>query len=141
MVPKKLSNRMVRKKYSMQIINKRKSDDMASSNLINKLSNINNNNKKTQIPAYLEYSCQNKNIFLRNKVLNNENKDFNDNNIIHNHNHETSTKKDKNYYLNLLNKIYLDDSHLSNDHNEIKKETSIKITKKLMKKKTLISQN
>ena len=65
-----------------------------------------------------------------NKVLNNEDKDTIDNN--NTNNHKIPIKKDKNYYLNLLNEIYLNDSHLSNTNNE----TSIKISKKLMKKKT-----
>ena len=135
MVPKKLTNKMLHKKYSMQIINKCKSDDISSINLINKLSNI-NNNKISKMPVNFRYSCQNKNMFLSNKALNNENKDCDNNYFTHNYNNETSTKKDKDYYLNLLNEIYLNDSHLSNNHNEIKKESSNKISKKIVKKKT-----
>jgi len=129
MIPKKFSTKMYQRKYTSQIINKRKSDDISNINFINKLSNI-NNNKISKIPVHFRYSCQNENTFLKNKFLNRENKDCNDNNNINNN--EISTKKDKNYYLNLLNDIYLNDSHLSNNNNE----TYNKVSKKMMKKKT-----
>ena len=131
MTSKKFSSKMLQRKYASQLINKRKSDDILASNFVNKLSSI-NNNKISKIPSNLRYSCQNKNLFLKNKALNNEDKDTIDNN--NTNNHKIPIKKDKNYYLNLLNEIYLNDSHLSNINSN--NETCIKASKKLMKKKT-----
>ena len=129
MNPKNFSSKMLQRKYTSQIINKRKSDDISSSNFINKLSSI-NNNLISKIPSQFRYSCQNNNIFSKSKFLKAENKDCKDNN--NNNKNEISTKRDKNYYLNLLNEIYLNDSHLPNKNNE----TGIKVSKKMMKKKT-----
>ena len=129
MNPKNFSSKMLQRKYTSQIINKRKSDGISSSNFINKLSSINNNLIR-KIPSQFRYSCQNNNIFSKSKFLKAENKDCKDNN--NNNKNEISTKRDKNYYLNLLNEIYLNDSHLPNKNNE----TGIKVSKKMMKKKT-----
>ena len=129
MNPKNFSSKMLQRKYTSQIINKRKSDDISSSNFINKLSSI-NNNLISKIPSQFRYSCQNNNIFSKSKFLTAENKDCKDNN--NNNKNEISSKRDKNYYLNLLNEIYLNDSHLPNKNNE----TGIKVSKKMMKKKT-----
>ena len=129
MNPKNFSSKMLQRKYTSQIINKRKSDGISSSNFINKLSSI-NNNLISKIPSQFRYSCQNNNIFSKSKFLKAENKDCKDNN--NNNKNEISTKRDKNYYLNLLNEIYLNDSHLPNKNNE----TGIKVSKKMMKKKT-----
>lgn len=128
MVPKRLNSNMINKKFSNLIFDKRKSDEISNSNIIN--------NKIGKMPVQFRYSCQSKNIFFKNKILNNENKDYNDINNTNTNKYGNPLKKDKKYYLNLLNEIYLNDSHLSNDNNEIKKETSIKMTKKIFKKKT-----
>jgi hypothetical protein len=132
MLSKRLSGKIFLKKYTMQIIDKTKTDNISNTNF-NK--NNNNNNKRiSKIPVHFRYSCQDKRMFLKNKFINNENKDCNDNNTTNKN--EFSTKKDKNYYLKILDEIYLNDSHYSNDNNKIKKESSIKESKKILRKKT-----
>jgi hypothetical protein len=132
MISKKLSGKIFQKKNSMPISDKMKNDDISNSNY-NKISN-NNSKKISKIPVYLRYSFQDKRMLLKNKFLNNENKDCNDNNNINKN--EISQKKDKNYYLKLLNEIYMNDSHYSNNNKEMKKEESIKVSKKIVRKKT-----
>ena len=132
MISKKLPGKIAQKKYSMPIIDKMKNDDILSTNY-NKINN-NNNKRISKIPVNIRYSFQDKRMLLKNKFLNNENKDCNDNNNINKN--EISQKKDKNYYLKLLNEIYMNDSHYSNNNKEMKKEESIKVSKKIVRKKT-----
>ena len=83
---------MLQRKYTSQIINKRKSDDISSANFINKLSRI-NNKLISKIPKKFRYSCQNNHIFSKSKFLKPENKDYNDNNNNNNNKNEISTQK------------------------------------------------
>ena len=71
------------------------------------------NSKINKAPLNHRLSLQNLNIFRFSKISKSPNsKNHKDNTI----------KKDKNYYLNILNEIYLNDSHLSNANKIIKFE-------------------
>jgi hypothetical protein len=134
--PKKLSDKRMFLQYKINI-EKIKSEDMNSFNFKNTL-----NNKSNKIPSNIRSTYQGK-ILLSNIFNSN-----NGNNInfgkkdITNTNREKSIKKDKNYYLNILNDIYLNESHLSNKKAS-KKQNSInskndfnKVNKNFVKKKT-----
>ena len=86
-------------------IDKRKSDELNFINSTNKSRNS-QNNKLNKIPFNIRSSYQEKRLIPNINIENNVNKDNKDK--------EAPAKKDKNYYLNLLNNIYLNDSHFSN---------------------------
>jgi hypothetical protein len=97
---------------------KRKSDGVAGNLFLNKFKG-NHNNKANKIPINHRLSIQDSNMFAFSKFINN----------IKSYNNEKPKKKDKDYYLNLLNNIYSNESHLSNNNviknNNKKKECNI----------------
>ena len=92
---------------------KRKSDGIVEHLFLNKIKG-NQNNKAIKILNNHRLSTQNANILTFSKLINNIKPD----------NNEKPKKKDKDYYLKLLNNIYLNDSHLSNNNVIKKKETN-----------------
>ena len=111
-IPRKYSDKIIFLTNQINI-EKRKSDKLNFISSINKSRNI-QSNKLNKIPYNIRSSYQEKSLIpnltfgtIENSI-NNDNKDNKDKNI------EASVKKDKNYYLNLLNDIYLNDSHYSN---------------------------
>lgn len=118
-------NKFSKKQKTMQIknnIDKRKSDDICFNNFLN---NFKTSHKMSEIPVDHRLSYQDKNILISSLMKQNANND------------EKAVVKDKNYYLNFLNNVYLNDSHLTNQ-NVIKKnlKESSGILKTLQKKKT-----
>ena len=104
---------------------KRKSDGLAGNLFLNKFKGS-HNNKVNKIPINHRMSIQDANMFTFSKLISNIKPD----------NNEKPKKKDKDYYLKLLNKIYSNDSHLSNN-NVIKNNTKKKegnINKKFERK-------
>jgi len=134
--PKRFSD----KRMILQIVNnkvKRKIDRMSSVNLKSTLSNKPNKKSLNIISTYQgKYLIPT--IFKGNKENN-----INSGKNITNTNRKLSVKRDKNYYLNLLNDIYLNDSHLSNNNFSKKSNNilnnnndSIKVNKNFIKKQT-----
>ena len=104
---------------------KRKSDGVAGNLFLNKFKGS-HNNKVNKIPIYHRLSIQDANMITFSKLVNN----------IKSANNEEPKKKDKDYYLKLLNNIYSSESHLSNN-NVIKNNTKKKecnIIKKVERK-------
>lgn len=121
----KSSKKISQNKVPKYNIDKRKSDGIAGKLFLNKFKG-NQNNKVNKIPINHRMSIQDANMFAFSKLINN----------IKTENNEKPKKKDKDYYLNLLNNIYSNDSHLSNK-NVIKnnnKKKEINIIKKYEKK-------
>ena len=100
-------------------INKRKSDVINFINSTTKSRNV-QNNKLNKIPINIRSSYQENQLYskinLRNieNNINNDNKNNKDKDKDKGTPTPTPDKKDKNYYLNLLSDIYLNDSHYSN---------------------------
>ena len=136
--PKKLSDKRMFLQYKINI-EKIKSEDMNSFNFKNTL-----NNKSNKIPSNIRSTYQGKVLISNIFNNNNENNTNFNKKVITNTNREKPIKKDKNYYLNLLDEIYLNETHLSNK-NALKKQNSInnstkndfnKVNKNFMKKQT-----
>ena len=132
--PRKTSNEIIKKQYTMHPnynVNKRKSDDLCFHNFINKL-RFSQKYKNNKIPINHRLSYEDKNILISSFVLQNINNNNNNNN------NNDNKVRDKKKLLNLLNDIYINDSHLSNNKNIIKnnlKESS-SFLNMLEKKKT-----
>lgn len=136
--PKKCSDKRMFLQYKKNTF-KRKSEDMNSINFKSPVSNQSN-----KIPLNIRSTYQGK-ILISNIINSNNEKNINcDKKDITNTNREKPIKKDKNYYLNLLNDIYLNDSHLSNKNGSKRKNTImndnnndiIKVNKNFIKKQT-----
>ena len=110
--PKKYSDkRMILQNQSH--INKKQSADL---NLINSVYKSRNtqNNKLNKIPFNIRSTYQEKLLNPNLNFGNIESSNISGNKVIKVKDKGTPVKKDKNYYLNLLNDIYLNDSHYSN---------------------------
>ena len=110
--PKKYSDkRMILQNQSH--INKKQSADL---NLINSVYKSRNtqNNKLNKIPFNIRSTYQEKSLNPNLNFGNIESSNISGNKVIKVKDKGTPVKKDKNYYLNLLNDIYLNDSHYSN---------------------------
>jgi hypothetical protein len=114
----KSSRKIFQNKIPKYNEDKRKSDGIAENVFLNKIKG-NHNNKLNKIPVNHRLSIQDSNMFAFSKFINN----------IKSYNNEKPKKKDKDYYLNLLNNIYSNESHLSNNNviknNNKKKECNI----------------
>ena len=97
-------------------VDKRKSDDICFNNFLNKFKDS-QKYKFKNIPINHRMSYENKQFIISNLIKDNNEKAY---------------TRDKNYYINLLNNIYMNDSHLSNK-NFFKSQN---MKKKIEKKKT-----
>ena len=100
------SNKLIQYKFSNNNVNKdkRRSDEIDPIIFSNRFKEV-DNSKINQIPKNHRLSVQNSNMFLFSKISKNpDNKNY----------HGKPRKKDKNYYINLLNELYLNDTHLTN---------------------------
>ena len=130
LIPGQNQDKILKKQFTIQSkvnLDKRRSDDLNFYNFLNKFKHI-QKDKINKIPINHRFSVQNKNALISNLLLN----------INNNINNDQTPKKDKNYYLNLLNDLYINDSHLSNK-NIVKKnmKDTSNVIKKLEKKKSL----
>jgi hypothetical protein len=101
----KSSRKLLKYKISNNIAykDKRRSSEMNINNYLNKFKK-NQKSKLNKIPMDQRLSLQNLNNINFSQILKNKNNKI-----------ETlPQKRDKNYYLNLINEIYLSDTHLSN---------------------------
>ena len=100
-------SKSTKKVYSKQFTNKsnnnfkRKSDDMTFNHFFNQYKKT-QRDKINKIPIKHRLSLQNKNLLISRFMLQNA------------YNEEKNEVKDKSYYLNYVNNIYLNDSHLTN---------------------------
>lgn len=100
-------SKSTKKVYSKQITNKsnnnvkRKSDDMCFNHFFNQYKKS-QRDKINKIPIKHRLSLQNKNLLISRFMLQNA------------YNEEKNEARDKSYYLNYVNNIYLNDSHLTN---------------------------
>ena len=99
----KSSRKIIQNKIPKYNVDKRKSDGIAENVFLNK-NKGNHSNKLNKIPINHRLSIQDSNKFAFSKLISNLKPDTN----------EKPKKKDKEYYLQLLNNIYSNDSHLSN---------------------------
>lgn len=108
------SKKLFQYKFTNNNVNedKRKSNEINPNIFSSRFKEL-HNSKINKAPINHRLSLQNLNIFTFSKLSKSPNsKNHKDNTI----------KKDKNYYLNILNEIYLNDSHLSNTNKIIKFE-------------------
>ena len=125
-------NKSLKKQFTIQGKNnsdKRRSDDICFNNFLNNFKN-NQKDKISKIPVDHRMSYQDKEGIITPFMKQNINSD------------EKSVLRDNNYYLNFVNNVYQNDSHLSNN-NVIKnnsKETS-HMLKNFIKKKSYNFQN
>ena len=123
LIPEQNQDNFLKKQFTIKSkgnVDKRKSDDINFNNFLNKFKHT-QKDKINKIPINHRFSLQGKNALISNLLFN-----------INNNNNEQTPKKDKNYYLNLLNDLYINDSHLSNNKNILKK--SMKDTSNVIKK-------
>ncbi len=130
------SKQAIKKQYTIQThnnANKRKSDDIHFYNFLSKFKH-NQKYKINKIPINHRFSFEDKDTFMSNLLQN-----LNDNNKNKNMNKNKNklVKRDSKYYVNLVNGIYSNDSHLSNK-NVVKNSCSPMniMLKKIEKKKT-----
>ena len=112
----KSSRKLLKYKISNNIAykDKRRSSEMNINNYLNKFKK-NQKSKLNKIPMDQRLSLQNLNNINFSQILKNKNNKI-----------ETlPQKRDKNYYLNLINEIYLSDTHLSNKKKIIKFDKDI----------------
>jgi hypothetical protein len=104
------SNKIFQYKFSNNYVNKdqRKSKEI-NINFSQRFKEIKNSNLNKS-PIIQRLSLQNTNMLSFSKILKNKNTYI----------EKLPQKRDKNYYLNILNEIYLNDSHLSNKNKIIK---------------------
>ena len=133
--PKKFSDKRMFLQYKNNI-DKKKSEDI---NSINFKSPINNQSKKNLLNLRSTYQGK---IILSNIINNNNEQNINlSKKDINNTNREKPIKKDKNYFLNLLDDIYFNETHLSNKNAKRKNMNNnsnniIKGNKNFIKKQT-----
>jgi hypothetical protein len=108
--------------------NKRKSDDIHFYNFLSKYKHV-QKYKINKIPKNQRFSYE-----VKNEIMPNIIKTFN--NTKNKNKNESATKKDSKYYLNLVNGIYLNDSHLSNKNVVKMGSSQINIINNFEKKKT-----
>lgn len=108
----KSSKKIFQYKFSNCNVNKgkRRSNEIIPNNFSNKFKEM-QNSKINKIPTNHRLSLQNSNMLYGLKISKSPKK-----------NNEKPIKRDKDYYLNILNEIYLNDSHLSNKSKKIKFE-------------------
>jgi hypothetical protein len=126
----KTSKKIIQNKIPKYNVDKRKSDGIAENVFLNKIKAI-HNNKLNKIPVNHRLSIQDSNMFAFSKLINNLKPDTN----------EKPKKRDKDYYLNLLNNIYLNDSHLSSNKNVIKNSFKRRESNAIKKYEKKISMN
>jgi hypothetical protein len=125
----KSSRKIIQNKIPKYNVDKRKSDGIAENVFLNK-NKGNHSNKLNKIPINHRLSIQDSNKFAFSKLISNLKPDTN----------EKPKKKDKEYYLQLLNNIYSNDSHLSNK-NVIKNSFKRKESSEIKKYEKKISMN
>lgn len=121
----------IKKQYTIESKNntiKRKSDDIHFYNFLSKYKHV-QKYKINKIPKNQRFSYEVKNAIMPNII-----KTFN--NTKNKNKNESATKKDSKYYLNLVNGIYLNDSHLSNKNVVKMGSSQINIINNFEKKKT-----
>lgn len=109
----KSSQKIIQYKFSNNNANKdkRRSNEINYINFSNRFKEM-KNSKLNKVPINQRLSLQNLNMFSFSKISKNKN----------GNNKEMTKRRDKNYYLNILNDIYLNDTHLSNKNKIIKFE-------------------
>lgn len=115
----------LKKNYTFQIRDtddSKKNNDIISTNFQIKCHENNTKINKNPINIRQSFKGKSKTRFL---------------NILNHNTNQKPIKKDKNYYLNLLNDLYLNDQHLSNNNIiRFNKNDKINLSNKLVKKKT-----
>ena len=107
----KTSNKILKKQYTMHPnnIDKRKSGELGFHNYLNKI-RYSQKFKINKIPINHRLSYEDKNMLISSFVLQNNNNNGINNNKV----------RDNKHLLSLLNDIYINDSHLSNNKNIVK---------------------